>query len=145
MGHLDVVGLDPDMFLLEWFLTLYSKILSLDVAAVIWDLFLLDGEVVLYCTALALLRMLEGRLLSQEGSDLEGCVRILNEELRSRACDPDEVLWNLQEVWRKAPPQLLAEIRHIENVEFSSTGASPGAATAPADLQRQSGSRGAGP
>merc|ERR1711871_1403072 len=92
-----------------------------DVASVVWDLFFLDGEVVLYCTALALLRIVESRLLSHDGRDLEGCVKILGEELREKAADPDEVLLQVHEVWRRAPQQLLAEIRNIENTEFSST------------------------
>lgn len=116
-------GLTPEMFLIEWFMTLYSKCLAIDVASVVWDLFFLDGEVVLYCTALALLRMSEAALLgSGRGgagpADLEACARILGEDVRQRAGDPDEVLWHVHEVWRRAPSQLLAEIRSIENTEF---------------------------
>jgi len=132
------VDLRPEQFLLEWFMTLYAKCLSIDVASVIWDLFFLDGEVVLYCTALALLRMSEQRLLSEDCIDLEGCLKILGQELRDRASDPDEVLAQVHEVWRRAPTQLLTEIRNIETTEFSSTTthhytsveASPGSAAA---------------
>ncbi|CAK0839500.1 unnamed protein product, partial [Prorocentrum cordatum] len=118
---IEEAGLRPEMFLIEWFMTLYSKCLPIDVASVIWDLFLLDGEVVLYCAGLALLRVSEQELLAGGGADLEGCARILGEELRERANDPDELLWQLSEAERRAPPQLLAEIRSIENAEFGST------------------------
>jgi len=115
---IEEAGLTPEMFLIEWFMTIYSKCLQIDVASVIWDLFLLDGEVVLYCTGLALLRISEPALLGDDGSSLEGCARILGEELRARVNDPEELLWHVHEVWRKAPVQLLEEIRSIENTEF---------------------------
>merc|ERR1712050_25701 len=104
----------PEMFLIEWFMTLYSKCLPIDVASVVWDLFLLDGEEVLYCTAIALLRISEQALLADGGADLSGCARILGEDLRRRVGDPDELLWHVQDVSRRAPPQLLAKIRGIE-------------------------------
>merc|ERR1712014_73794 len=79
---IEEAGLTPEMFLIDWFMTLYSKCLNIDVASVVWDLFLLDGEVVLYCTALALLRISEEALLQDGGADLEMCAKILGEELR---------------------------------------------------------------
>lgn len=118
--RLQDLDLRPEMYLIDWFMTLYAKCLAIDVAAVVWDLFLLDGEVVLYCTAIALLRVAEEALLSEAGSDLEGCARILREHIRERVVDPDELLWHIHEVWRRAPRELITEIRDIENVEFSS-------------------------
>jgi len=55
------------VFLIDWFLTIFAKCLTVDVASVVWDLFLLDGEVVLYCTAIAILRILEDPLLHPDG------------------------------------------------------------------------------
>ncbi|CAK9089316.1 unnamed protein product [Durusdinium trenchii] len=120
------VGLTPEMFLIDWFLTLFVKCLTVDVASVVWDLFLLDGEVVLYCTAIAILRILEDRILHPDGRrgakaaapDLESCCRVLNEELRNRVNDPDDLLWHIDQVRRKAPQRICAEIRAIENTEF---------------------------
>jgi len=114
---IEEAGLQPEMFLIEWFMTIYSKCLQIDVASVVWDLFLLDGEVVLYCTALALLRISEPALLCGDGFSLEDCACILGEELRARVNDPEELLWHVHEVWRKVPVQLLEEIRSIENTE----------------------------
>lgn len=122
---LDEAGLTAEMFLIDWFMTLYSKCLPIDVASVVWDLFLLDGEVVLYCTALALLRISEQALLDGDGADLEACSRILGKELRRRVTDPDELLWHVQEVWRRTSARLLASIRSIANSEFG-TGAGSG-------------------
>lgn len=118
--RLDIVGLTPEMFLIEWFMTLYSKPLHIDIASVVWDLFLLDGEVVLYCTAIALLRLSEDELLSDRGSELEGVAQILGDDLRSRANDSSELLQRIQEVRGRAPRTLLDEIKQIENAEFMS-------------------------
>lgn len=119
---IDEAGLTPEMFLIEWFMTLYAKCLPIEVAPVVWDLFLLDGEVVLYCTAIALLRILEPSLLRGPSADLEMCARILGKELRRRVCDPDELLWHIREVWRRTPRQLLQEINSIANLEFGPGG-----------------------
>lgn len=124
------VGLMPEMFLIDWFLTVFAKCLTVDVASVVWDLFLLDGEVVLYCTAIAILRILEFQLLHPDGRrglnaaqpDLESCTRVLNEELRKRVSDPDELLWHIAQVRRRAPQRIFGEIRAIENMEFGSQG-----------------------
>jgi len=120
------VGMTPEMFLIDWFLTIFAKCLTVDVASVVWDLFLLDGEVVLYCTAIAILRILEDPLLYPDGRrgpkavppDLESCFRVLNEELRSRVHDPDELLWHIEQVRRRTPQRICVEIRAIENTEF---------------------------
>ena len=106
----------PEMFLIDWFLTIFAKCLTVDVASVVWDLFLLDGEVVLYCTAIAILRILEDPLLHPDGRrgpkavqpDLESCFRVLNEELRSRVPDPDELLWHIEQVRRRTPQRICA-------------------------------------
>merc|ERR1711879_78812 len=84
------IDLRPEQFLLEWFMTLYAKCLSIDVASVVWDLFFLDGEVVLYCTAIALLRISERALLAEGGADLETCNQVLGKDLFHRAGDADE-------------------------------------------------------
>eukprot|EP00927_Polykrikos_kofoidii_P054489 TRINITY_DN48900_c0_g1_i1.p1 TRINITY_DN48900_c0_g1~~TRINITY_DN48900_c0_g1_i1.p1 ORF type:complete len:943 (-),score=170.85 TRINITY_DN48900_c0_g1_i1:110-2938(-) len=123
--NIDEAGLTAEMFLIEWFMTLFSKCLPIDVASVVWDLFLLDGEVVLYCTGIALFRILERSILDG-GANIESLSKILSEEMRRRVTDADELLWHLQEVWRRSPPELLADIRNIEHLEFSSTSAGKG-------------------
>eukprot|EP00971_Amphidinium_carterae_P045137 888218-Amphidinium_carterae.1 len=89
-----------------------------DCASVVWDIFLLDGETVLYCTAIALFRICERPILDLDPDDLQGCTKILSDGLRERASDPDELIWHIHEVWRRTPPALLQEIRDVENLEF---------------------------
>lgn len=119
---IDDAGLTPEMFLIEWFMTIYSKCLPIDVASVVWDLFLLDGEVVLYCTGLALLRLSAPLLLEGPGADLEACARILGKDMRKRVTDPDELLGHISEVWRRTPARLRSQIQGIAESEFGTGG-----------------------
>ena len=51
------------MFLLEWVMTLYAKALPLDIAAHVWDLFMLDGEIVIFRVAVALVHLFRNELI----------------------------------------------------------------------------------
>ncbi|XP_071334186.1 TBC1 domain family member 14 isoform X2 [Trachinotus anak] len=50
-------NLTPDIYLIDWIFTLYSKSLPLDLACRVWDVFCRDGEEFLFRTALGLLRL----------------------------------------------------------------------------------------
>jgi hypothetical protein len=52
-----------DMFLIEWFITLYAKFLSLDVVAHVWDCFFVFGEFFLFQVGIGILKALEKVLL----------------------------------------------------------------------------------
>ena len=82
--HLTAQGVTPDMYLLEWCMTLFCKRLKLDVVGRVWDLYIMEGEVAVYRVGVALLlvmnengRMLKEEMgevlkrLSKEGLDLE--------------------------------------------------------------------------
>ncbi|KAJ3365699.1 hypothetical protein GGF31_008453 [Allomyces arbusculus] len=62
-AHFDRIGLRPEFFLYEWFLSLFSKPLPLDMAARVWDLYFLDGDAALFRIAVALLRFHERQLV----------------------------------------------------------------------------------
>ena len=53
--HFVTLDIQTETFLIDWMLTLYTKNMEIDVAARIWDNFMLDGEVYAIKTALALL------------------------------------------------------------------------------------------
>ncbi|KFM71398.1 TBC1 domain family member 14, partial [Stegodyphus mimosarum] len=59
-------NLSPDLYLVDWLYTLYSKSLPLDVACRVWDVYLRDGEEFLVKTALGILRMYEDILLEMD-------------------------------------------------------------------------------
>ena len=73
--HFESEGVQPKMFLIDWFLTLFARTLSQDVACRVWDLYFLEGFILLYRTALALLKLLTYMLLPE---DITGIMRLLS-------------------------------------------------------------------
>lgn len=68
-------NINCQFFILDWFLTLFAKSLPLDTAARAWDLYLCDGEIVLYRMTLGLLSYFSKQLLA---GDFEYCMRFLS-------------------------------------------------------------------
>ncbi|XP_035531297.1 TBC1 domain family member 14 isoform X1 [Morone saxatilis] len=56
-AHFKKNSLTPDIYLIDWIFTLYSKSLPLDLACRVWDVFCRDGEEFLFRTALGVLRL----------------------------------------------------------------------------------------
>lgn len=69
------LGIEPHMYLTEWFMTVFSRSLPMDISHRIWDNFLLYGRTFLFRTALGLLRSQENMLIS---SSFEDCLQFLN-------------------------------------------------------------------
>ena len=62
----------PDLFLLEWCMTLFCKRLKLDVVGRVWDLYIMEGEVAVYRVAVGVLMAMNegGRLLKEDMGEL---------------------------------------------------------------------------
>ena len=88
--HLGSQGVRLEMYARTWFMTLFAKQLPLSLAARIWDLYFIQGEVVLYKTALAILRMLLPQLLKMEEEDL--LMLLLGSLEKAIPCDHQKVL-----------------------------------------------------
>lgn len=74
-AHFCDIGLTADMYLLDWVVTLFARSLPLDVAARLWDVFMMQPhERFLFTTALCLLRSREKELLA---ASLEEAVTLL--------------------------------------------------------------------
>lgn len=65
-AHFKKNNLTPDIYLIDWIFTLYSKSLPLDLACRVWDVFCRDGEEFLFRTALGLLRLYQDVLTSMD-------------------------------------------------------------------------------
>ncbi|CAG11058.1 unnamed protein product, partial [Tetraodon nigroviridis] len=65
-AHFRRNSLSPDIYLIDWIFTLYSKSLPLDLACRVWDVFCRDGEEFLFRTALGLLRLYQDLLLAMD-------------------------------------------------------------------------------
>ncbi|XP_038607890.1 TBC1 domain family member 12-like [Tachyglossus aculeatus] len=64
--HFKAYSLTPDLYLIDWIFTLYSKSLPLDLACRVWDVFCRDGEEFLFRTGLGILGLYEDILLQMD-------------------------------------------------------------------------------
>lgn len=55
--HLRTEDVTSEMFLMDWYLSVFTKALPLEVAAQVWDMYLCEGEVYMLCVALGILKM----------------------------------------------------------------------------------------
>ncbi|KAK3095375.1 hypothetical protein FSP39_013939 [Pinctada imbricata] len=65
-SHFKKQNVTPDIYLIDWIFSLYSKALPLDIACRVWDVFCRDGEEFLFTTALGILKMYEEVLVHQD-------------------------------------------------------------------------------
>eukprot|EP01017_Pseudomicrothorax_dubius_P036491 TRINITY_DN5229_c0_g1_i3.p1 TRINITY_DN5229_c0_g1~~TRINITY_DN5229_c0_g1_i3.p1 ORF type:complete len:263 (-),score=49.78 TRINITY_DN5229_c0_g1_i3:355-1143(-) len=63
-------GISSDIFLVEWFFTLFSRAFTLSTVVKLWDLFLYNGECILFKTALAVVGQAEEELLDKDSEDI---------------------------------------------------------------------------
>ncbi|XP_028278759.1 TBC1 domain family member 12-like isoform X1 [Parambassis ranga] len=82
-GHFQDNNLTPDLYLIDWIFTLYSKSLPLDVACRVWDVFCRDGEESLFRTGLGILRLYEDVLLQMDFIHIAQFLTRLPEDLQS--------------------------------------------------------------
>ncbi|CAJ1066857.1 TBC1 domain family member 12 [Xyrichtys novacula] len=82
-NHFQSNNLTPDLYLIDWIFTLYSKSLPLDVACRVWDVFCRDGEESLFRTGLGILRLFEDVLLQMDFIHIAQFLTRLPEDLQS--------------------------------------------------------------
>lgn len=86
--HFSEHSLTPDLYLVDYIYTLFSRSLPLDVATRVWDLFLRDGDEFIFRTSLGILSMYQDILLNFDFIHLAQFLTKLPEDLDS------EVLFN---------------------------------------------------
>ncbi|XP_061412648.1 TBC1 domain family member 14-like isoform X2 [Lethenteron reissneri] len=82
-SHFKKNNLTPDIYLIDWIFTLYSKSLPLDVACRVWDIFCRDGEEFLFRTALAILHLYDDVLLHMDFIHMAQLLTRLPEDLQA--------------------------------------------------------------
>ncbi|TNN73560.1 TBC1 domain family member 12 [Liparis tanakae] len=82
-NHFQTNNLTPDLYLIDWIFTLYSKSLPLDVACRVWDVFCRDGEESLFRTGLGILRLFEEVLLQMDFIHIAQFLTRLPEDLQA--------------------------------------------------------------
>ncbi|XP_051936679.1 TBC1 domain family member 12-like isoform X1 [Hippocampus zosterae] len=84
-NHFRSNKLTPDLYLIDWIFTLYSKSLPLDVACRVWDVFCRDGEESLFRTGLGILRLFQDVLLQMDFIRMAQFLSRLPEDLQAHA------------------------------------------------------------
>ena len=49
--HFEYENILPKSYIFDWFMTLYTRALNIDLVSHVWDLYLLDGVYIIYQTA----------------------------------------------------------------------------------------------
>ena len=68
--HFTKLEIVPQLYIVPWFEELFTRTLSVKLSCHVFDLFLIYGEVILYQTSLAIIKMLEEELLNLTVSEV---------------------------------------------------------------------------
>ncbi|CAL8302524.1 unnamed protein product [Lota lota] len=83
-NHFLSSNLTPDLYLIDWIFSLYTKPFPLDVACRVWDVFCRDGEEFLFRVGLGILRLYQDILLQMDFIHIaQFLARLPDEELLS--------------------------------------------------------------
>lgn len=61
--HFQSLGVNADLYMVNWLMSMYSRVLPLQMVCRVWDIFILDGDVSIFRIALGLLRHISKTLL----------------------------------------------------------------------------------
>lgn len=81
--HFETHKVKPDLYLIEWVFTLFSKSLPLDVTSRVWDVFFRDKEEFLFRTALGILNLYKDQLLDMDFIHIVQFLTKLPEDINS--------------------------------------------------------------
>lgn len=62
--HFQRLKVDPDLYMINWVMSLYCGALPLDLVSRIWDIYVLDGDVAIFRAALGILKLLMPSLMT---------------------------------------------------------------------------------
>ncbi|XP_040600836.1 TBC1 domain family member 12 isoform X3 [Mesocricetus auratus] len=105
--HFKSYSLTPDIYLIDWIFTLYSKSLPLDLACRVWDVFCRDGEEFLFRTGLGILRLYEDILLQMDFIHIAQFLTKLPEDITSEklfSCIAAIQMQNSTKKWTQVTP-----------------------------------------
>ncbi|KAL0483695.1 TBC1 domain family protein [Acrasis kona] len=77
--HFEKEGVNHQTFIVDWFITLFAKSLPLDIAARLWDIYFLEGDLFLYRATLGLLKYFENKLIKSEFETIMSFLSRLNQ------------------------------------------------------------------
>ncbi|XP_078269861.1 TBC1 domain family member 12 isoform X2 [Rhinoraja longicauda] len=115
--HFTKNSLTPDIYLIDWIFTLYSKSLPLDLACRVWDVFCRDGEEFLFRTALGILKLYEDILVQMDFIHIAQFLTKLPEDITSEklfACITTVQMHSSNKKWTQVFASLMKEYKEIE-------------------------------
>ncbi|XP_053548398.1 TBC1 domain family member 12 [Bombina bombina] len=115
--HFNSYSLTPDIYLIDWIFTLYSKSLPLDFACRVWDVFCRDGEEFLFRTALGILRLYEDILLQMDFIHIAQFLTKLPEDITSEklfSCIAAIQMQNSTKKWTQVFTSLMKDCKEGE-------------------------------
>lgn len=107
--HFETIGLSTEMYLLDWFLTIFSKSLPLDIATHLWDIYIFEGQSFLFRAALGLLKYLRAQILAFE-LDLVPCKHVLA-RIPEDTLDEDSLLASIASISLREHEDLLNQLQ----------------------------------
>uniref|UniRef100_A0A4W3K3E2 TBC1 domain family member 12 n=1 Tax=Callorhinchus milii TaxID=7868 RepID=A0A4W3K3E2_CALMI len=116
-AHLKTNNLTPDIYLIDWIFTLYSKSLPLDLACRVWDVFCRDGEEFLFRTALGILKLYEGILVQMDFIHIAQFLTKLPEDITSEklfACITTVQMQSSNKRWTQVFASLMKDGKEVE-------------------------------
>jgi len=82
--HFNNLNITTEHFLLDWWLTLFSKTFSIPISTHIWDSFLLEGEIFIHFAAVGALKLFETQLLE---ASFEKCLDLITTQIPKNLVD----------------------------------------------------------
>ncbi|EKX51191.1 hypothetical protein GUITHDRAFT_85125 [Guillardia theta CCMP2712] len=95
-AHISRVKIDLKLFLLEWWMTLFTSFLRFDTVCHLWDILFFEGVGSLVSISIAILKSISAKLLD---ADFEGLLFILT-HMESMELDPERILQSSREIPR---------------------------------------------
>ncbi|XP_066094886.1 TBC1 domain family member 12 isoform X1 [Saccopteryx bilineata] len=115
--HFKSYSLTPDIYLIDWIFTLYSKSLPLDLACRVWDVFCRDGEEFLFRTGLGILRLYEDILLQMDFIHIAQFLTKLPEDITSEklfSCIAAIQMQNSTKKWTQVFASVMKDVKEGE-------------------------------
>ncbi|CAO3617771.1 unnamed protein product [Cunninghamella echinulata] len=114
-SHLDSIGINPDLYAISWFLTLFTHVFSLDKIYHLWDKFLVGPSSLPLFAGIAILRQIRDVLLTREFND---CIVLINDIPK---IDIEKCVQHAMSMCKVTPLSVSTRI-HDENDKFYTNG-----------------------
>lgn len=105
-------GVDSDIYMINWVMSLYCGALPLDTVARIWDIYMLDGDVAIFRAALGILKLLQPKLITMNFEEMAYLLSHLPEEI-----EQDALLRSVRGIRTVTKPRLRELFRSCETRE----------------------------